>query len=143
MHCFKDMTARDLLQRRATDAQGNTRWEPSPLLRTAWAGGLLVLDGLHRLKPEVLCSLASLLQDGSTQLFDGERLLRRDQFLSATEAVAAAAAESAARPMRTNCSKTQHARLSTTKSMRVSTSSPTVSCAVSDSSTRCTSTSKG
>ena len=80
LHCFKDMTARDLLQRRATDAYGNTRWEPSPLLRACWAGGILVLDGLHRLKPEVLVSLASLLQDGSTQLFDGERLLRVDRF---------------------------------------------------------------
>ena len=29
---FKDMTARDLLQRRATDPNGNTRWEDSPLV---------------------------------------------------------------------------------------------------------------
>ena len=57
--CYKDMTARDLLQRRSTDAFGNTKWDPSPLLRAAWTGGLLVLDGLHRLKPEVLSSLAA------------------------------------------------------------------------------------
>merc|ERR1719159_299147 len=80
------MTARDLLQRRATDDFGNTRWDPSHLLRAAWSGGLLVLDGLHRLKPEVLSSLASLLQDGNTQLFDGERLLRSDQFATAAAA---------------------------------------------------------
>ena len=101
LHCFKDMTARDLLQRRATDAAGDTRWEPSPLLRAARRGALLVLDGLHRLKPEVLASLAALLQDGSTQLFDGERLLRADQFARAARAgvatkVVAAAVDSGA-----------------------------------------------
>jgi hypothetical protein len=29
---FKDMTARDLFQRRATDCEGNTYWQDSPLV---------------------------------------------------------------------------------------------------------------
>lgn len=32
VHLFRDMTSRDLLQRRATDEAGNTVWEYSPLV---------------------------------------------------------------------------------------------------------------
>ena len=38
VHAYKDMTARDLLQRRGTDERGNTRWETTPLVQAALMG---------------------------------------------------------------------------------------------------------
>jgi hypothetical protein len=76
---YRDMTARDLLQRRATDAEGNTFWEDSPLVRAARLGRLAVLDGIDRLQPDTLSALQGLLQDRRAELFDGSRLLPQDQ----------------------------------------------------------------
>ena len=39
IHMYKDMTSRDLLQRRTTDEFGNTRWELTPLVTAALSGG--------------------------------------------------------------------------------------------------------
>jgi hypothetical protein len=49
VYLYKDMTVRELLQRRVTDGAGNTRWEMGPLARAALSGALVVLDGLDRL----------------------------------------------------------------------------------------------
>ena len=57
---YKDMTARDLLQRRATDEAGNTFWEPSPVVDAAINGRLVILDGLDRLSPDTLSALQRL-----------------------------------------------------------------------------------
>lgn len=54
VHLFKDMSARDLLLRRSTNREGDTIWEPAPLVRAALNGELVVLDGLHRLLPDTL-----------------------------------------------------------------------------------------
>ena len=54
---YKDMSARDLLQRRSTDALGNTTWHPSPLVTAALHGHALVLDGVNRLPGETLAIL--------------------------------------------------------------------------------------
>ena len=35
MHCYRDMSARDLLQRRETDARGDTIWRHSPAVQAA------------------------------------------------------------------------------------------------------------
>ncbi|KAJ0396306.1 hypothetical protein P43SY_007156 [Pythium insidiosum] len=86
---FKDMTARDLLQRRATDANGNTRWEDSPLVHAARHGHLVVLDGVHRLGSDSLGVLQRLVQDREIDLADGTKLLGRhkyDEMLSAAQA---------------------------------------------------------
>ncbi|GLD91816.1 hypothetical protein PINS_up000349 [Pythium insidiosum] len=86
---FKDMTARDLLQRRATDASGNTRWEDSPLVHAARHGHLVVLDGVHRLGSDSLGVLQRLVQDREIDLADGTKLLGRykyDEMLSAAQA---------------------------------------------------------
>jgi hypothetical protein len=56
MPLFKDMTARDLLQRRGTDKDG-TAWIDSPLVTCARNGGILVLDGIHRISQDVLNTL--------------------------------------------------------------------------------------
>lgn len=55
---FKDMTARDLLQRRATDHAGNTTWEHSPLVTAALHGRLAILDGLHRMPTDTVSDRA-------------------------------------------------------------------------------------
>ncbi len=35
LYLYKDMTSRELLQRRSTDAAGNTTWTIGPLVRAA------------------------------------------------------------------------------------------------------------
>lgn len=60
---YKDLSARDLLQRRATDATtGATTWADSPLVEAAKSGHVLLLDGVDRLPPDVLASLQQLAQ---------------------------------------------------------------------------------
>ncbi|GMF35840.1 unnamed protein product [Phytophthora fragariaefolia] len=72
---FKDMTARDLLQRRSTDSHGNTQWEDSPLIHAARNGHLAVLDGVHRLGSDSLGILQRLIQDREIDLADGSKLV--------------------------------------------------------------------
>merc|ERR1719329_1481706 len=59
--CYKDMTSRDLLQRRSTDISGNTCWHDSPLVEAAVGGDLAVLDGVHRLSSGSLYSALGTL----------------------------------------------------------------------------------
>lgn len=61
--CYKDMTSRDLLQRRRTDDAGNTRWQMSPLAAAALEGKLAVLDGVNRLTSDALSVISSLVKD--------------------------------------------------------------------------------
>ena len=75
VHLVKDTTARDLLQRRSTDAQGNTVWELSPLVHAAVEGRLVVLDGIDRLPSDTLSVLHSLFHHRDLTLFDGTRLV--------------------------------------------------------------------
>ncbi|KAF1335695.1 Von willebrand factor a domain-containing protein 8, partial [Globisporangium splendens] len=77
---FKDMTARDLLQRRATDSHGNTRWEDSPLIHAARNGHIAVLDGVHRLGSDSLSVLQRLMQDREIDLADGTKLLAQSKY---------------------------------------------------------------
>ena len=77
---YRDMTSHDLLQRRQLDAKGNTSWQMSPVVEAALSGGLCVLDGLHRLRPDGLVALQRLLTDGETVLFDGTRLLSHSAY---------------------------------------------------------------
>ena len=73
---FKDQTARDLLQRRATDEKGNTFWEPSPVVTAAIEGHAVILDGLDRLSGDTLSILQRLIVDREIELYDGTRLVR-------------------------------------------------------------------
>eukprot|EP00753_Platysulcus_tardus_P002307 PLAT11642.13.p1 GENE.PLAT11642.13~~PLAT11642.13.p1 ORF type:complete len:850 (+),score=362.94 PLAT11642.13:648-3197(+) len=83
---FKDMTARDLLQRRGTDSKGNTVWADSPIVEAACAGQLAVLDGVHRLPADTLAVLQRLVQDREVELFDGTRLLPAARYDAAVAA---------------------------------------------------------
>ncbi|RNA07519.1 von Willebrand factor A domain-containing 8, partial [Brachionus plicatilis] len=43
MHLFKDMSARDLIQQRITETNGDTKWLNSPLIEAAINGDLMIL----------------------------------------------------------------------------------------------------
>ena len=68
---YQDMTARDLLQRRATDEFGATTWIPTPLTVAMQEGRLAVLDGVHRLPLGTISALLRLLDEREITLFDG------------------------------------------------------------------------
>ena len=80
VHLYKDMGSRDLLLRRATDKTGNTIWEPQPLVTAAIDGGLVVLDGIHRLPPDTLSIIAPLLHDKVLMLPNGKQLMQHERF---------------------------------------------------------------
>ncbi len=73
------MTARDLLQQRATLPNGDTVWRPSPLVQAALAGKMAVLDGIHRVHRGTLAVLHRLVHDREIQLYDGTRLMSRER----------------------------------------------------------------
>ncbi|KAH8072318.1 ATPase [Aureococcus anophagefferens] len=73
--CYKDMGARDFLQRRVTDDRGNTGWKDSALVDAALRGDVAVLDGVDRLPRGLLyATLARLVSDRELDLPDGTRL---------------------------------------------------------------------
>ncbi|KXS21233.1 hypothetical protein M427DRAFT_65996 [Gonapodya prolifera JEL478] len=74
VHCYKEMTARDLLQRRGTRRDGSTYWENSNLVTSAIEGKLCVLDGIEMLEGGTLASLQRLTQDREIPLPDGSWL---------------------------------------------------------------------
>ena len=77
---YKEMTARDLLQRRSTDPiSGETKWEDSALVKAACAGDLCILDGVERIGSDTFATLHSLLTERELSLPDGTRLVRSDR----------------------------------------------------------------
>ncbi|KAI6649454.1 Von Willebrand factor A domain-containing protein 8 [Oopsacas minuta] len=79
--CYRDMTARDLLQQRVTNiGTGNTGWKNAPLIEAAIKGNIAVLDGLQRLDVSTLASLQSLVTHRFVYLPDGSRLIPADQY---------------------------------------------------------------
>lgn len=77
--CGEDMTARELTLRRATDQQGNTIWQASPLMQAVLEGGLAILDGIHRLPCGALAeTLGRLLCDRAADLPDGTKLVPQE-----------------------------------------------------------------
>eukprot|EP01138_Halocafeteria_seosinensis_P008927 gb/GECG01009124.1/.p1 GENE.gb/GECG01009124.1/~~gb/GECG01009124.1/.p1 ORF type:complete len:1545 (+),score=216.25 gb/GECG01009124.1/:1-4635(+) len=78
---YADMSARDLLQKRAIDPDtGNTTWSDSPLVHSALSGKLCVLDGLHTLAGDVVSTLQRLCVDRELDLFNGNRLVSREKW---------------------------------------------------------------
>ncbi|ORX55569.1 hypothetical protein DM01DRAFT_1334962 [Hesseltinella vesiculosa] len=72
---YRDMSSRDLLQRRSTTPTGDTVWENSLLVEAALRGHLAVLDGIEALTYGTLNTLQRLVSDRETQLPDGTRLI--------------------------------------------------------------------
>lgn len=76
VHLFPEMTSRDLLLRRSTcPITGETTWEDSELIKSARNGNLCILDGVDKLRPNVLASLQSLCVDRDIFLPDGRRMM--------------------------------------------------------------------
>ena len=87
-----ETTSQNLLQRRSTDpSTGETRWEDSPLMRAARRGDICVLDGIEKLRPDVLSSIQSLIVDRDIQLPDGQRALRQDRIDTPNQTMGGAA----------------------------------------------------
>eukprot|EP00439_Symbiodinium_sp_Y106_P066358 s1106_g10.t2 len=82
--CFKDLLARDLLQRRTTDQAGQTQWQDSALVQAAIDGDIAVLDGLHRLAHGHVAILGPLLVDREAVLPDGSRLVSPERWRKLT-----------------------------------------------------------
>lgn len=74
-YLYKDMTSRDLFQRRGTNSVGETVWFRSPVAQAMIDGAMVVLDGLHRLSKGTISSLARVIQDREVALFDGTLLV--------------------------------------------------------------------
>ncbi|KAI8064375.1 AAA domain-containing protein [Gongronella butleri] len=72
---YRDMSSRDLLQRRSTTPTGDTVWENSLLVDAALRGHLAVLDGIEALSYGTLNTLQRLVSERETQLPDGTRLI--------------------------------------------------------------------
>lgn len=80
MSLHPDVTARDLLMTRGTCAEsGDTIWRATPLTRAAQEGNWVILDGIDKLRPDTLASLA-LFIDGLAVLPDGSRFQVNDNF---------------------------------------------------------------
>ena len=80
---YSDITSQDLLLRRGTDPiTGETKWDDSALLKAARNGDLCILDGIEKLRPDVLTSLQSLTIDRDLPLPDGRRAVRSDRINS-------------------------------------------------------------
>ena len=63
MCCYKEMTSRDLVQRRSTNERGETVWQDTQLVRSAKEGGVCVIDGIDRLSEGLLSSLQRIVID--------------------------------------------------------------------------------
>lgn len=77
---YQDMTARDLIQQRTTELNGDTVWKNSPLIMAALDGKMAVLDGIHRIHPSTLAVLHRLVHDREIQLHDGRRLISAEKY---------------------------------------------------------------
>ncbi|KAG7353031.1 ATPase AAA [Nitzschia inconspicua] len=76
---YSEMSSQDLLLRRGTDSTtGETMWDETPLIRAARRGDLCILDGIEKLRPDVLSSIQSLITDRFMQLPDGRRLIHHE-----------------------------------------------------------------
>ncbi|KAF7726766.1 von Willebrand factor A domain-containing protein 8 [Apophysomyces ossiformis] len=77
---YRDMSSRDLLQRRSTSPTGDTIWENSLLVEAAIHGHLAVLDGIEALSHGTLNTLQRLVSERETQLPDGARLINAHRY---------------------------------------------------------------
>ncbi|KAF9979600.1 von Willebrand factor A domain-containing protein 8 [Mortierella antarctica] len=77
---YKDMSSRDLLQRRSTTFSGDTIWENSALVKAAISGALAVMDGIDTLSFGTMVSLQRLIHERETAMPDGRKLLRHSHY---------------------------------------------------------------
>lgn len=75
-----DITARDLMQSRGTDENGDTIWRDTPLTRAARNGSYVIMDGIDKLRSDTMSSLAILLERGWAVLPDGTSFYANEKF---------------------------------------------------------------
>ena len=74
LHLYKELGGRELWMRRVVGGTGGvTSWEESPLVQSARAGRLVVLDGFDTLSA-TFNSLSRLFNDRQGELWEGKRL---------------------------------------------------------------------
>ncbi|TFK29464.1 hypothetical protein FA15DRAFT_344640 [Coprinopsis marcescibilis] len=73
LHMYKELGGRELVMRRKIENGGATTWEPSPLIEGTWSGRLMHLSGLDVIG-STAGSLARLVQDNETELWEGKRI---------------------------------------------------------------------
>ncbi|KAF9495262.1 hypothetical protein BDN71DRAFT_1447943 [Pleurotus eryngii] len=74
VHMYKELGGRELVMRRMIEDNGATKWEPSPLIESAWQGRLAHLSGLDVIG-STAGSLSRLFQDREIELWEGQRLV--------------------------------------------------------------------
>ncbi|CAI2169627.1 3146_t:CDS:10 [Funneliformis geosporum] len=77
---YKDMSARDLLQRRGTTFAGDTIWENSSLVKAALSGSLAVMDGIDSLSFGTIVTLQRFIKEREISLPDGTQLLHPSRY---------------------------------------------------------------
>jgi MoxR-like ATPase len=77
---YRDLSSRDLLQRRATNETGDTIWVDSPLLEGMKEGLTVVVDGVESLNPGCLATLSRIVSNRSCNLPDGSILVSKCHF---------------------------------------------------------------
>ncbi|GBC05388.1 hypothetical protein RclHR1_00620028 [Rhizophagus clarus] len=77
---YKDMSARDLLQRRSTTFAGDTVWENSSLVKAALSGSLAVMDGIDTLSFGTIVTLQRLVKEREISLPDGTQLIHPTRY---------------------------------------------------------------
>ena len=78
---YTDLTSRDLLMVRATDMDsGDTVWRETPLTKAMRCGNWLILDGVDKLRADVLSSIAIMIEQGWIDLPNGDRMYVHEKF---------------------------------------------------------------
>ncbi|RUP51709.1 hypothetical protein BC936DRAFT_146399 [Jimgerdemannia flammicorona] len=82
---YRDMSSRDLLQRRATTFSGDTVWQNSLLVDAAVQGHMAVLDGIETLGFGTLTTLQRLVHEREARLPDGRSLVGPKRYVKLME----------------------------------------------------------
>ncbi|TPX32182.1 hypothetical protein SmJEL517_g04613 [Synchytrium microbalum] len=78
---YKDMSARDLMQRRSTNLLGDTIWENSPLIKAAIEGSIAILDQIEVLSFGTLATIQRLTSEREMVLPDGTQLVHPNRYV--------------------------------------------------------------
>ncbi|KAJ3103912.1 hypothetical protein HDU97_009724 [Phlyctochytrium planicorne] len=83
---YAEMSARDLLQRRATNQRGDTIWIDSAIITAALLGDVVVLDQLEVLSFGVISTIQRLVTERELTLPDGRQMMPRSKYVSLLKA---------------------------------------------------------
>ncbi|KAJ3983012.1 AAA domain-containing protein [Lentinula detonsa] len=100
IHLYKELGGREIVMRRRVLSEPNnttnsnsttTTWEPSPLIRGAWDGKLVWLEGIDVVSSTGTAgSLARFVQDREIELWEGRRIVAQKEVENDTSLLTAA-----------------------------------------------------